>query len=122
MNTYTWQNRLPGAREFSEVMANPPCTRDKFFLVFANKNNLGQSRLGVIVSKKVSKRAVDRNRLKRVVKEAFRLNLSGCLNGDSGNEQSLDVVVLAKRPACETENKNLFQSLSKHWLEAKKKA
>jgi len=94
-------------------MANPACTRDKFFLVFASANNLGQTRLGIIASKKVSKRAVDRHRLKRVVREAFRHNLA-TLAG-------LDVVVLAKKAACDTDNKNLFQSLDKHWLVAQKK-
>jgi ribonuclease P protein component len=115
LKTYAWQNRLPGAREFSAVMANPPCTRDKFFLVFANKNNLDLSRLGVIVSRKVSKRAVDRNRLKRVVREAFRNKLVP--QTDPGN--GVDVVVLVRNAACKTENKSLFESLDKHWQVAK---
>lgn len=89
-------------------------------MVFACANTLGQSRLGVIASKKVSKRAVDRNRLKRVVREAFRHNLSPLVGGESGNGPGLDIVVLAKKAACGTENKNLFQSLDKHWLAVQK--
>lgn len=98
-------------------MANPPCTRDKFFLVFANINNLDQSRLGVIASKKVSRHAVDRNRLKRVVREAFRLGRSLL----DKNGQGLDIVVLTKKAACAVDNKKLFQSLDKHWLATQKK-
>ncbi|MBU2081117.1 ribonuclease P protein component [Patescibacteria group bacterium] len=36
-------------------------------------NEIGQNRLGIIISKKVSKKAVDRNKLKRRIKEIFRL-------------------------------------------------
>lgn len=35
-------------------------------------NKIGQNRLGVIISRKVSKKAVDRNKLKRRIKEIFR--------------------------------------------------
>lgn len=39
------------------------------------KNEVGVVRLGVIVSGKVSKRAVDRNKIRRRLKEIFRLRL-----------------------------------------------
>jgi RNase P protein component len=52
-----------------------------------------------------------------VVREAFRNNLLPLAKKGHG----LDIVVLAKKAACTTENKNLFQSLDKHWLAAKKK-
>ena len=39
--------------------------------VFFQKNTLSFPRLGVIVTKKVSARAVDRNRLKRIVRGVF---------------------------------------------------
>ncbi len=99
-------------------MANPPCTRDRFFLVFAStttSDNKGdKTRLGVITSKKVSKRAVERNRIKRLVREAFRNN-KPILSG-------LDIVVLTKQAACHTDNKKLFLSLDKHWQTLQKNA
>lgn len=36
-----------------------------------------EARLGLVVAKKLLKRAVDRNKVKRVVREQFRLRLAG---------------------------------------------
>ncbi|BEV72634.1 hypothetical protein THUN1379_21160 [Paludibacterium sp. THUN1379] len=44
------------------------------FQVFARPNDLGHPRLGLVVGKKVAKRAVRRNYIKRTVREWFRLN------------------------------------------------
>jgi ribonuclease P protein component len=38
----------------------------------ARPNGLSQARIGIIVSRRVAHRAVDRNRAKRLVREAFR--------------------------------------------------
>ena len=52
-------------------------------------NALPGSRMGVIVGKKVAARAVDRNRIKRLVRETFRHSRDSF----AGN----DLVVLARR-------------------------
>jgi ribonuclease P protein component len=44
----------------------------RHFTLFAKPNGLGQARIGIIVSRRVARRAVDRNRAKRLVREAFR--------------------------------------------------
>ncbi len=58
-------------------------------MVFGRPNGLGQARIGIVTSKKVAPRAVDRNRIKRMVREVFR----GCRRSLDG----LDVVVRLKR-------------------------
>jgi ribonuclease P protein component len=40
--------------------------------LFARPNGLSQARIGIIVSRRIARRAVDRNRAKRLVREAFR--------------------------------------------------
>jgi ribonuclease P protein component len=42
-------------------------------VVFARPNGLAHARIGIIAGKRVASRAVDRNRVKRLVREMFRL-------------------------------------------------
>jgi len=44
-------------------------------------NDIDQNRLGIIISRKVSKKAVDRNKLKRRIKEIFRAKTEKLLVG-----------------------------------------
>ena len=44
----------------------------RYFTLFATRNELTQARIGIIASRRVARRAVDRNRAKRLVREAFR--------------------------------------------------
>lgn len=41
--------------------------------MYVRGNDLGYSRLGIAISRKCSPRAVVRNRIKRVIRESFRL-------------------------------------------------
>jgi len=64
-----------------------------------------EARLGLAIAKKQVSRAVDRNRIKRVVRESFRtLQL-----------QEHDFVVLARRDTVVATNAQLFLSLKHHW-------
>jgi len=63
--------------------------------------------LGVTVSKKVSKKAVDRNRIKRQVREFFRHHKTD-LNG-------VDIVITAKPNCMIANDQQRNQSLSELW-------
>ncbi len=75
----------------------------EWFVVIVAPSAASRSRLGVTVSRRVG-RAVQRNRIKRVVREFFRLNrhrLGGCW----------DLHVIARRGAAGQPNPALFESL-----------
>lgn len=84
------------------------------FLLLARKRDDNQTRLGLIVSKKTDKRAVGRNRIKRLVRDSFRHNKT-LLEG-------LDIVFLARQGIKELDNPDLHKRLEKAWDQLAKKA
>lgn len=64
--------RLLRREEYTAALASGAAARRRHFTVFARPNGLVLARIGIIASKRVAPRAVDRNRAKRLVREAFR--------------------------------------------------
>lgn len=67
--------RLLNKADFDRVFADNQRARTDFLLVMARPNQVEHPRLGMIVAKRLLPRAVDRNRVKRCVRECFRLAL-----------------------------------------------
>lgn len=57
------------------MFADNQRARTDYVMVMARPNPVGHPRLGMIVPKRLLARAVDRNRVKRCVRESFRLVL-----------------------------------------------
>ena len=75
--------------EYEEIFGKSKrLSTDHFNILFA-PNSLGYPRMGLVVAKKAVPGAVERNRIKRVLREVFRLNKP--LFG------SMDVVFVAKK-------------------------
>lgn len=99
--------RLLKPDEFSRVFKNPLRSSDRLLTILAKPNEIGHARLGLAISKKHAKRAVDRNRIKRLVRESFRLNLAQL--------PAIDLVVMAKPMTRSAENQQISQALQQHW-------
>src|ERR1700741_2442467 len=64
--------RLHTPAEFGRVFAEPARSSDRFFTVLARPSGRSAARLGLTVARRVAKRAVDRNKLKRLARQSFR--------------------------------------------------
>ncbi|WP_395373567.1 ribonuclease P protein component [Marinicella sp. W31] len=71
--------RLLTRFDYNRVFNKSRRVGSQHFLLIYHLNKQSEARLGIIVSKKVDKRAVVRNHIKRLIRESFRLH-SG-LNG-----------------------------------------
>ncbi len=65
--------RLRKQKDFENVFNRGVYFSEKFLILKAVENNLPFSRFGFVVSKKISKKAVERNRVKRLMSESIRL-------------------------------------------------
>jgi ribonuclease P protein component len=103
------ERRLLCPADFRRVFNEPSKSSDALFTVLARAHpSHGQlSRLGLAIAKKQLRRAVDRNRVKRLTREYFRLQVpSGC---------GLDFVVMVRAVARQRTNRELRDSLHTHF-------
>lgn len=66
------ENRLRKKSDFDAIFKEQNFLKSSFLLLGFKKNNLNQSRFGIIVGKKISKKAVIRNKIKRTIREIIR--------------------------------------------------
>lgn len=70
-------------------------------------NELGHARLGLAISKRVSKRAVERNRIKRLLRESFRRVRHQL--------PAVDVMVMAREQAAGVPGPELLADIDALW-------
>jgi ribonuclease P protein component len=73
-NSFGWDSKLRETDDFSSVFRLKRVLRGTHLDIFFRHNGGQLPRLGLVVPKKVLARAVDRNRLRRILREAFRLS------------------------------------------------
>lgn len=75
------ENRIRLKKEFAEIKNKGRVLYSPLFGFLTHKENDDQKKFGFIVSKKISKRAVDRNKIRRILSEVVRENLERFENG-----------------------------------------
>ena len=105
--------RLLHSEDYRRTIANRCRSDDQLFTVYAAKRETDNARLGITVSRRVSTKAVRRNRLKRRVRESFRYHKQPLAG--------LDLVVIARQEANETERLQVDRSLFGHWIRVREK-
>jgi len=89
-NTLSKKQRMIKASLFREAFAQRKSFVGRFMVLWLRKGEGASLRLGVVTSKKVSNRAVDRNRARRVLRDIFRRHRAE-FSGE------VDVVIIGRR-------------------------
>ena len=101
-------SRLLNATDYSAVFDKTHFTVScRYFLILARFSSNANTRLGLIVAKKHIQTAVQRNRMKRLIRTSFR-SLDPL-------PRHLDLVVLVRKGADKIHNRRAFALLNTLW-------
>lgn len=97
--TFPRSSRLLTAADYAQVFKKNERFSDRYWTVLCYSGDDSDAKLGLAIAKKRAKRATDRNRLKRIVRESFRchrLRLEGrqvvVMNRDLATTESAAVL------------------------------
>jgi len=99
-------NRIKNKKDIDNVFEKGKGFKENFLVVKLVQNSLGKIRFAFIVSKKISQKAVLRNKIRRQLSEIVRLKLKKIKIG-------YDIILIAS-PGLETKN---FQEIEEIWKE-----
>jgi len=110
MVTYQFNrdSRLLTPDHFQKVFSKPARYHSQHFTVLVANNSIKNNRIGFAIAKKRIKLAVQRNRIKRLVRESFRLN--------QYELPIVDMVIMAKSGIEQLDNQAISLQIEKIWL------
>ncbi|MCE5233834.1 MAG: ribonuclease P protein component [Mizugakiibacter sp.] len=103
--------RLRRAADFAALRSAAGRLSSRYFQIRYGVGGAACARLGLAVSRRVSKRAVERNRIKRLVREAFRQARAEL--------PPLDLLVIARAEAVTQPGPVLLDDLARLWTRLK---
>lgn len=106
------RTRLADAKDYALVFAEAKRIVSAYFILLYLENALDHSRLGLAISKKHVKKAVDRNRIKRQIREYFRHHQDRCGN--------LDIVIISRHAVNGADNQQIVRCLDWLWRKLEK--
>jgi ribonuclease P protein component len=99
--------RLRRPEDFAALRTSSGRAGGRCFHLRYRDNALGHARLGLAISKRVSKRAVERNRIKRLLRESFRRVRHQL--------PAVDMMVMAREQAAGVPGSQLLAELDGLW-------
>jgi ribonuclease P protein component len=105
--SFSRELRLLTPDDFQPVFKNAVPAVSPHLTLLARKNNLDHPRIGMAIPKKHIKLAVGRNRIRRIVREQFRLK--------QHQLPAIDIVVIAKAGIADLSNQEINKVLDKLW-------
>jgi len=109
MNCFPRSHRLVTQAEYNALFDKAKKINSCLLSIRYKKNNHLHGRIGLIVGKRSAKKAVSRNKIKRVIRESFRLHQ----NKLSG----MDIVVIARKQCDKLSKQKLRESIDQLWKE-----
>jgi ribonuclease P protein component len=107
--------RLLNASDYQSVFDDAPFRAShKNILILARPGSTDAPRLGLVIAKKNIRLAVQRNRIKRIARETFRLQ--------QDKLAGIDAIVLARRELDQLDNTALHKLFNQQWQRIIKKA
>lgn len=109
------KNKLLNKKEFSWVFDKATYkASNRHCLILARESQIDRSRVGLVIAKKHIKRAVQRNRVKRLIRESFRYNQHQLLK--------IDAIVLSRNGMADLDNPAIYKMLNQLWQKIQNKA
>ena len=105
--TFPRELRLLTAKQYSYVFAGACRFASQSFTLLVRRNDRTHPRLGLAIAKKSVKRAVDRNRIKRLLRESFRQK--------QHQLPPIDIVAMCRPVVVQLTNTQILQQLEKQW-------
>lgn len=105
-------NRLTKDKDFDSVFKKGKSSYDKIVGVKVVLNGLKYNRFGILVSTKISKKAVERNKIKRQIRETIRLRSENIKNGH-------DCVIISLGGILDKKYEDIEKSIDTHFKKLK---
>lgn len=107
--------KLLNKKEFSWVFDKATYkVSNRYCLILGRESQVDQSRVGLVIAKKHIKLAVQRNRIKRLIRESFRHNQHQLFK--------IDAIVLSRNGLADLDNPAIYKMLDQLWQKIQTKA
>lgn len=109
---FSRKHRLISNEEFKSIFDKAEKISQKHLTILYKPNHESYARLGISVGKRTSSSAVRRNRIKRIIRESFRIHRE--------NLKNVDIIVIARQQCDKISKQKLREGLDKLWEKLRK--